>query len=77
MSKGVSRGQQLIRVKTIDENGNWFTVSMHFGWEAACAAYNDTATPKMLTTKTKVIHKQFTDNGFIFNRGTDPRNFVK
>ena len=75
MAKGVSQGQQLIRVKTIDENGNWYTVSKHFGWADACAAYNAITTPKMMTTKTKVIHKQFTNNGFVWN-GNDPRIFT-
>jgi len=75
MSKGVSKGQQLIRVKTVDGNGNWYTAQCFFSWDAACEAYNATATPKMLTTKTKVIHKQFTNNGFMWN-GNDPRTFT-
>lgn len=75
MSKGVSKGQQLIRVKTVDDQGNWYTVSKHFGFDVAVEVYNATTTPKMLTTKTKIIHKQFTDNGFVFY-GKDPRTFT-
>ena len=74
MGQGVRKGQQVISVKSVDVNGNWYTVSKHYSFENACASYNDTATPKMLTTKTKVIHKQFTNNGFVYN-GNDPRSF--
>lgn len=73
-NRGVVKGQQVVSVKSVDSSGNWYTVSKHYNWDAACDAYNATSTPKMLTTKTKVIHKQFTNNGFVWN-GNDPRSF--
>jgi hypothetical protein len=73
-NRGVSKGQQVVRVKTVDASGNWYTVSKHFNWDAAVESYNATATPKMIVTRTKVAHKQFTNNGFVYN-GTDPRTF--
>jgi hypothetical protein len=76
MAKGVSKGQQLIRVKTVDENGNWYTISKHFGWNEATDAYNAIPAPKIIATRTKIIHKQLTNNGFVFNKGTDPRIFT-
>lgn len=72
--RGVSKGQQLIRVKTVDIGGNWYTHSKHFSFENACDAYNSIPAPKILATRTKIIHKQFTNNGFVYN-GTDPRSF--
>lgn len=65
------KGTTIVRVKVCAADG-WFTLSTHYNWENALAAYNSAPTPKMLTTKAKIVHKQYTDNGFVYS-GSDPR----
>jgi hypothetical protein len=61
----------VIRVKVKGADG-WYTAAVFFNWENALDYYNDAPTPRMLTTKAKIHHKQYSDNGFKYNVA-DPR----
>lgn len=67
----LSKGTTIIRVKIRGENG-WFTDRIFYDWEKALEHYNSSPTPRMLTTKARIHHKQYSDNGFVFDI-PDPR----
>lgn len=50
----------------IRENGKWTTVfTTADKWEAL-DKYNDSPVPKMLVAKEGIVHKQYSENGFIY-----------
>lgn len=51
----------LFRVK-IKHNGKWTTVEKTFDKYEAVDLYNQSPTPKMLTCKRGIIHKEYTGN---------------
>lgn len=69
----LERGVTIIRVKVKSpDNGKWETVKVFYDWDAALDYYNSAPTPRMITTKIRIHHKQYSDNGFIY-RVPDPR----
>lgn len=50
----------------------WYTAKVFYNWDAALDYYNAAPTPRMLTTKARIHHKQYSDNGFIYSV-EDPR----
>lgn len=71
MAKGLTKGTTIIRVKIKDATG-WHTDRVFYDWDKALDYYNAAPVPRMLTTKAKIHHKQYTDNGFNY-RVADPR----
>ena len=55
----------LFRIK-IKRDGKWVTIEKTFDQWEALDSYNGTPTPKMLTCKKGIIHKQYSDNGFVY-----------
>jgi hypothetical protein len=55
----------LFRIK-IKRDGKWTTIEKTWNKWEALDSYNGTPTPKMLTCSKGIIHKQYSDNGFIF-----------
>jgi len=57
----------MLRIK-VRVNGKWTVVDKFEDedkWNAL-DAYNGAPTPKMLISNAGVVHKQYTDNGFIY-----------
>lgn len=44
----------------------WIVTATTPDWSEALDIYNSVETPKMLVGSLGVIHKQYTDNGFIY-----------
>jgi len=59
------RPEGLFRIK-VKRNGVWMTIEKTFDKWEALDNYNTTPTPKMLTCDKGIIHKQYSDNGFIY-----------
>jgi hypothetical protein len=71
MAKGLTKGTTIIRVKCKAIDG-WYTAKVFYDWTSALEYYNAAPTPRMLTTKAKIHHKQYTNNGFVYSV-PDPR----
>ena len=70
----LSKGTTIVRVKRQDEvTGKWYTDRVFYDWNAALDYYNSAPVPRMLTTKAKIHHKQYTDNDFTYSV-PDPRS---
>ena len=68
---GLTKGTTIIRIKIKDATG-WHTARVFYNWQDALDFYNAAPTPRMLTTKAKIHHKQYTNNDFTYNV-PDPR----
>lgn len=66
----IPKGSTIIRVKV--KTDGWHTDRVFYDWDSALEYYNSAPTPRMLTTKAKIHHKQYSNNGFVYNVA-DPR----
>jgi hypothetical protein len=48
-------------------DGKWLYVAKTYDYQEALEVYNDSPTPRMFIGSHGIEHKQYTDNGFIYN----------
>lgn len=60
----------MLKIKVRTESGKWIQVAQFHNEdiEAALDTYNSAPTPRMLIGR-KILHKQYTNNGFIYTGG--------
>jgi len=63
METNIDWGVFRIKVK---RDGKWTTIEKTFDKFAAVDIYNHSPVPRMLTCDRGIIHKQYTNNNFIF-----------
>lgn len=49
-------------------NGKWITRSTNYNYRDAVSDYNAADTPKMFIDEMGIVHKQYTDNGFQYDK---------
>jgi hypothetical protein len=55
----------MYRIK-VRENGKWRHVEQTFELEDAIECYNEFPVPRMLIGPEGILHKQYSDNGFVY-----------
>jgi hypothetical protein len=48
-------------------NGKWTMLATDLDYDEALELYNDSPVPRMLLGAEGIIHKQYSDNGFIYS----------
>lgn len=55
----------MFRIK-IRDRGKWITFAKTYDKYEALDIYNSAPTPKMFIAKEGIVHRQYSDNGFLF-----------